>query len=219
MLLSPVSPIQCTRSNCSIIPMRNHPSFHIISQLIRCSTKSVKDWTLGTIGTTRSKCEWHHAAGVFSSLVNIFFFGHLTGVPTPVFGFTTNFSVDTEKPSSQTTTTTTSSHCHFICCLPPEPLDCRRATCCSRVSLVMFSSSSSDRASAISPHSFKLRLPVAVLVSVAAVAAALLPSAAPPPGSATRKWSRLKTRRAAATRFLPLVWSTLLKVHTHTHTH
>lgn len=43
----------------------------------------------------------------------------------------------------------------FSFLLPAELLDClRAATCCSLVSLVMLSSSSSDRASAISPHLF-----------------------------------------------------------------
>lgn len=161
--------------------MRNHPSLQIMSQLIKCSTrcnhtkaKSVKDWILGTIGTTCSKSEWHHVAGVFSSLVKKL--PSLAGVSTSVFGFTTNFSVDTANSISQISTHLTFSPLLFNLLLPPEPLDCRRATCCSRVSLVMFSSSSSDRASAISPHLFNQRLPAEEFVSVAA--AAVLPSAA-----------------------------------------
>lgn len=145
--------------------MRNHPSLQIMSQLIRCSTrcnhtkaKSVKDWIqLGTIGTTCSKSEWHHVAGVFSNLVKKFY--HLAGVPTSVFGFATNFSDDTAKPIPQITTHLTFPPLLFNLLLPPAPLDCRRATCCSRVSLVMFSSSSSDRASAISSPWFNQRLP------------------------------------------------------------
>lgn len=134
----PRSPVQCTRSNGSIIPMKNHSSLQQFPQ------PKISSVPCGRCCHLWRKC--YHLAGV-----STFVFG----VDDKLFGWHHSTQPVTPLPTHLKT------NIQFMFLLPAELLDClRAATCCSLVSLVMLSSSSSDRASAISPHLFNQRVSV-----------------------------------------------------------